>query len=81
MKILLTVLILAIAFPAQARVRKAAVYPTVADLEAGFHFGKGVQLPKDVETTTGIIFHSYYVSGKSMGNGFYGVVVRLIPTH
>jgi hypothetical protein len=57
----------------QAHVR----FPSVEDLEASFHFFPGVQLPRDVQAADGTIYHSYYIKGKELGDGYYEATLRL----
>ena len=52
-------------------------YPSVADIEASFHFSPGTQLPRDVQAPDGTIYHSYYLSGHELGGGRYSVQVEL----
>ena len=52
-------------------------FPSIGDLERDLHLFKGAQLPRDVQAPDGVIFHTYYVGGKELGNGEYAVIVRL----
>lgn len=54
-----------------------AVYPSVYDLERDLHLSRGGQLGRDVQASDGTIFHTYYMSGKELGNGEYSVIVKL----
>lgn len=53
------------------------LYPTVADLEAALHLSPGQQLPKDVQASNGLIFHSYYDGAKELSDGRYAIIVKL----
>ena len=55
------------------------VFPSVENLEQAFHLVRGAQLPKDVQAEDGKIYHTYYVAGRSLGNGEYSVIVKLHP--
>lgn len=52
-------------------------FPTVIDLEAALHLSPGQQLPKDVQASSGIIFHSYYDGARELNDGRYAIIVRL----
>lgn len=52
-------------------------YPSVADIEASFHFSPGAQLPRDVQAPDGTIYHTFYIKGHELGGGYYTVTVKL----
>ncbi len=54
-------------------------YPSVGDLEVALHLSPGQQLPKDVQASSGIIFHSYYDGARELNDGRYAIIVRLAP--
>ena len=51
-------------------------FPSVGDLETGLSLTRGGELPRMVVTRDGV-FHAYYVSASSHGNGRYSVEVLL----
>jgi hypothetical protein len=55
----------------------SARFPSISDLERDLHLYKGAQLPRDVQAPDGMIFHTYYVGGRELGNGEYAVIVKL----
>ena len=52
------------------------IFPSVKDLEIAFHIYEGMQLSTDVNGN-GVTYHTYYVKGKDLGNGYYDVTVKL----
>jgi hypothetical protein len=57
--------------------RSSNVYPTVADLEGALNLKRGGQLPKDVQASNGVIYHTYYDGAKELSDGKYAIIVRL----
>ena len=52
-------------------------FPSVGDLETGLSLTRGGELPRLVVTREGEVFHAYYISASSRGNGRYAVEVLL----
>jgi hypothetical protein len=53
------------------------VFPSVKELERSLVLVRGGQLPRDVMSPDGSIFHTYYVEGRDLGEGQYAVIIKL----
>lgn len=57
--------------------RSAVLFPSVAMLEAALQLKAGMQLPKDVQSADGVIYHTYYDGARELSDGKYAIIVRL----